>query len=225
MGETSVDQVKLGGAKRKNGHKLTCTCHICENMKNKAKRGGYSEELKKKEEYISGGSKKKNGHRKSCKCPICKNMNNSKKNRKGGMRKTRKMRGGDDSKSDEGFESDEDSESDEESESDNESESDEESESDNESDEETIDNKKGGKRKRQRGKGDRKKGNGHKPECKCPICLNMRKGKKGGQEPTDSNEVVASDNEYDSLDNLPSSGGSRKKRCKKSKCKSRRRHN
>jgi len=79
MSKTDIDEVKLGGAKRKNGHKSNCTCHICENMKNKAKRGGYQEEMQKEAEYISGGSKKKNGHRRDCKCPICKNMKNAKK--------------------------------------------------------------------------------------------------------------------------------------------------
>lgn len=79
MSKTNIDEVKLGGAKRKNGHKLDCTCHICENMKNKAKRGGYEEEVKIEEEKMMGGSKKKNGHRKDCKCPICKNMKNAKK--------------------------------------------------------------------------------------------------------------------------------------------------
>ena len=38
---------QLGGAKRKNGHKANCSCHICENMKNKAKRGGYQEDVEK----------------------------------------------------------------------------------------------------------------------------------------------------------------------------------
>ena len=79
MSKTNLDEVKLGGAKKKNGHKSNCSCHICENMKNKARRGGYTEEMEKEAEYISGGSKKKNGHRKDCKCPICKNMRNAKK--------------------------------------------------------------------------------------------------------------------------------------------------
>jgi hypothetical protein len=48
-------------------------------MKNKAKRGGYEEELEKEKEKMMGGSKKKNGHRMDCMCPICKNMRNSKK--------------------------------------------------------------------------------------------------------------------------------------------------
>ena len=74
MTKSNFDEVKLGGAKRKNGHKSTCSCHICENIKNKAKRGGYTEEMEKKAEYIRGGLKKKNGHRANCKCPICKNM-------------------------------------------------------------------------------------------------------------------------------------------------------
>jgi len=79
MSKTSVDEIKLGGAKRKNGHKSNCTCHICENMTNKAKRGGYQEELNIEQEKKMGVSKKKNGHRKDCNCPICKNMKNSKK--------------------------------------------------------------------------------------------------------------------------------------------------
>jgi hypothetical protein len=79
MSKSNIDEIKLGGARKKNGHKSNCCCHICENMKNKAKRGGYSEEMEKKAEYISGGSKKKNGHRKDCQCPICKNMKNAKK--------------------------------------------------------------------------------------------------------------------------------------------------
>jgi len=158
-----MDEVKLGGAKRKNGHKSNCSCHICENMKNKAKRGGYVEEMEREEEYISGGSKKKNGHRKDCKCPICKNMKNAKK-------------GGD-------------------------KEEENEVDFDKEETEEETDFS-GGKRK---------KGNGHKSNCKCPICKNMRKGKKGGQEPDienqmgstsseSSDETKASEGEYDELD-------------------------
>ena len=73
---TNLNAAKFGGAKRKNGHKNTCDCHICENMMAKAKRGGYQEEVDKK---MEGGSKKKNGHKKDCACPICKNMANAKK--------------------------------------------------------------------------------------------------------------------------------------------------
>ena len=70
---------QLGGAKRKNGHKANCSCHICENMKNKAKRGGYEEDVEKEQLKLMGGSKKKNGHKPNCSCPICKNMRNVKK--------------------------------------------------------------------------------------------------------------------------------------------------
>jgi hypothetical protein len=64
----------VGGAKRKNGHKATCGCHICENIMNKAKRGDY------KPKVASG---KVNGHKAECRCPICKNMM-AKKGRSGG---------------------------------------------------------------------------------------------------------------------------------------------
>jgi hypothetical protein len=74
--------IKLGGAKRKNGHKMNCHCHICENMKNKAKRGGYQADLEKEQLQMMGGSKKKNGHKPNCSCPICKNMRNVKKSGK-----------------------------------------------------------------------------------------------------------------------------------------------
>jgi hypothetical protein len=75
----NITQKMLGGARRKNGHKTTCNCHICENMRSKAKRGGYEDDYEK---IVTGGSTKKNGHKANCKCPICKNM--SKKMRKGG---------------------------------------------------------------------------------------------------------------------------------------------
>jgi hypothetical protein len=75
---------KLGGAKRKNGHKSNCTCHICENMMKKAKRGGYEEDAEKEMLKKMGGSKKKNGHKPDCMCPICKNMRNAKKTMKKG---------------------------------------------------------------------------------------------------------------------------------------------
>ena len=77
--KSSAPTAKLGGAKRKNGHKANCSCHICENMKNKAKRGGYEEDAEKEQIKLMGGSKKKNGHKPNCACPICKNMKNAKK--------------------------------------------------------------------------------------------------------------------------------------------------
>jgi hypothetical protein len=178
----------IGGAKRKNGHKHDCNCHICENIKNKAKRGGYEEDMKKHQLKRMGGSKKKNGHKPDCNCPICKNMQNSKKT-KGGK---------------------EDSDSD--------------SDSDSSSYEE--DNIGGNKKK--------KRGNGHKVSCGCPICKNMKKSKnkKGGDEPNiqegeikvdknildiTENEIPADAEEYDKLDLDDNSqavniGGKRKKR-------------
>ena len=89
----------VGGAKRKNGHKATCGCHICENIMNKAKRGDY------KPKVASG---KVNGHKTECRCPICKNMMAKKMKAKNGGaeresspdslkqvgRQTKKLRGG-----------------------------------------------------------------------------------------------------------------------------------
>jgi hypothetical protein len=77
--ESTTSVPELGGAKRKNGHKANCRCHICENMKNKAKRGGYKEDAEKAALKKMGGSKKKNGHKPNCGCPICKNMKHAKK--------------------------------------------------------------------------------------------------------------------------------------------------
>jgi hypothetical protein len=150
-----INTAKLIGGKRKNGHKLNCVCHICENMKNKARRGGYEEEVEKEQEKKMGGSKKKNGHRRDCMCPICRNMRNSKK--RGGSNlntKTKKILDEDVTEEVEGEEIMEPN--------------DEEVE---EKEKEIIRSdteRKGGKR-----------GNGHKPNCQCPICKNMRK-KKGG---------------------------------------------
>ena len=77
--KSGAPPAQLGGAKRKNGHKAFCSCHICENMKNKEKRGGYQEDAEKEKLKLMGGSKKKNGHKPDCRCPICKNMKNAKK--------------------------------------------------------------------------------------------------------------------------------------------------
>lgn len=77
--KASSPEAQLGGARRKNGHKSNCSCHICENMKRKAKRGGYQEDIEKEQLKKMGGSKKKNGHKPDCGCPICKNMKHAKK--------------------------------------------------------------------------------------------------------------------------------------------------
>ena len=73
----NTDIVKLTGGKRKNGHKMDCNCHICENMKAKAKRNGYTEDIEREKERKTG-QQKINGHKKDCECPICKNMKNAK---------------------------------------------------------------------------------------------------------------------------------------------------
>lgn len=174
--KSSAPTAQLGGAKRKNGHKANCSCHICENMKNKAKRGGYQEDAEKREMKMNGGSKKKNGHKMNCSCPICKNMKNAKK-----------RGGGEDEDSDEEMEMD----------------MDDSNEMDMNDDEDAMDrndmNMTGGK-----------KSNGHKMNCKCPICKNMKKKtRRGGQEPDIENQLIvsdedaklipASDDEYDEL--------------------------
>ena len=160
------DTAALVGGKRKNGHKMECCCHICENMTKKAKRGGYKVDAEKRMLQKMGGSKKKNGHRMDCGCPICKNMKNAKKGKKGGAKPG------------------------------------EEEIDEIVVDEETnplvveettdlIEKEVGFNPKRDPDRvqapteeeidgGRKKKGNGHKATCGCPICKNMRKSKKGG---------------------------------------------
>ena len=162
-------EAQLGGARRKNGHKSNCTCHICENMKNKAKRGGYQEDMEKEQLKKMGGSKKKNGHKPDCGCPICKNMKNVKKGKKGGNLQR--------SNSDPDV-------------------------MDVEESEEILGPS--GEIFRQRRSTDwvqeepdiydidggrKKKGNGHKANCKCPICKNMKKSKGGGEDPDIENQL------------------------------------
>jgi hypothetical protein len=80
------------------------------------------------------------------------------------------------------------------------------SDSDSSSDEETNTEMQGGRRKKK---------NRHKLHCKCPICKNMKKSKKGGEDPPDienqkgdieeggiKGETSASDAEYDNLENI-----------------------
>ena len=163
-----TDTAAVVGGKRKNGHKMDCCCHICENMTKKAKRGGYKVDAEKRMLQKMGGSKKKNGHRMDCGCPICKNMKNAKKGKKGGA-----IPGEDEIVVDET----------------------------NplvvEETTDLIEKEVGLNQKRapdwvqaptkeeiseieEIDGGRKKKGNGHKPTCGCPICKNMRKSKKGG---------------------------------------------
>jgi hypothetical protein len=236
------NEKQMGGKKRRNGHKYSCKCPICVNMKH-AKRGGDNDDrnfneyeaddkndmnnmkndnINDKEivgSQIAGNKKKSNGHKKMCTCPICKNMKN----------KSVKNLNID---KEDGLGS----------------------------------NISGGKKKSNGHKkicacpicknmkkkslkklnidkedrlgsnifGGKKKSNGHKKMCVCPICENMKK-KQGGDEGVEEsleievspekeqspeivednkNEVVADDNEYDDA-NL--SGGTRRRKGGKSK--------
>ena len=80
-----IPTAQLGGKKKKNGHKPSCACPICKNMK-KSKQGGQDNNDKVETEQnifsimqnTGGSKKKKNGHKPSCACPICTNMKHSK---------------------------------------------------------------------------------------------------------------------------------------------------
>jgi hypothetical protein len=201
---TNTDIVKLTGGKRKNGHKMDCNCHICENMKLKAKRNGYTEDIEREKERKTG-QQKINGHKKDCGCPICKNMKNakgtknvSKKNTAKGITKKsnghkldcgcpicknmKKKKGGSDEDAVVGEPTEESNKTDEpvkeDVASDDEYDAIEEKKSDpviEETKEAVIPS--GGTRKR-RGKSKGKRSNCHRPTCCCPICKNTRKGKK-----------------------------------------------
>lgn len=198
MKNIDINEIKIGGAKKKNGHKSNCGCHICENIKNKAERGGYEEEEQIEIEKMNGGSKKKNGHRINCKCPICINMKNASRTKyKKKNRMTKSKKGGGDQEH-------------------------------NEKNEENIINDKnilpieGGKRR---------KGNNHKLKCKCPICINIRKHKKGGEHTIETthltednnskNEEDANDNDYAEFENII---GGRTRKIKKKHIRKTRRH-
>ena len=172
---------QLGGRKKKNGHKANCGCPICKNMK-KTKRGGEEPEI----EFNMGG-KKKNGHKANCGCPICINMKHAKgtkrnrHNKRGGSK--RRKKGGRDEIEEEPEEVEEELENEDENEDELEDEDENEPKEDIEedSDEEMEENetnednaKEGGRKK--------KKKNGHKANCKCPICKNMKKTKRGGED-------------------------------------------
>ncbi len=169
MSDINVQSVM--GGKRKNGHKMDCTCHICQNMKNKAKRNGYKEDIQRENERKMG-KQKVNGHKKDCNCPICRNMinaKNKKTNLTGGKGKGKKSNGhklecncpicknmkkiGGDLIEDMNV-----------------------NEEGNTTEAADTDyhnlNLLGGKSKK------RRKTNGHKPNCNCPICKNMKKTRR-----------------------------------------------
>lgn len=176
--------IKFGGAKRKNGHKMNCECHICQNMKNKAKRGGYEEDAEKERLKKMGGSTKKNGHKPNCNCPICKNMRNAKKTMKAdkSSKSGKKSNGhkmnckcpicknmGKKGGSEVEATKDEYDNIDDVPKANTKSDT-------STNNTPTPDNnlQKGGLKI----KSLRKRGNGHKANCMCPICKNMRKGSK-----------------------------------------------
>jgi len=168
----------LGGGRKKksNGHKANCGCPICKNMK-KMKRGGEDPEI----EFNMGG-KKKNGHKAKCGCPICINMKHAKStkrnrhNKRGGSKRKRKG-GRDEEVEEESEEVEEIEEPEDEDQDEDEAKEDIEEDSDEEDEENEMneDNAKEGGRKK-------KKKNGHKANCKCPICKNMKKSKRGGED-------------------------------------------
>jgi hypothetical protein len=198
------DKLKGGSKKKSNGHKANCKCPICKNMK--MKKGGSMQELRPAN-FVGG--KKANGHKATCKCPICVNMKHqmaSKKNRRV-TRSKRTRRGGANGDNNNVDNVDD---------VDNEEAGNFAPQNllgqfnniDNDDDvagpaeaaavagvadagEPAEDAAQGGKKKR--------KGNGHKPNCKCPICKNM-KMKKGGadDDSSDSDSSSSSDSSSDS---------------------------
>ena len=199
--KSSAPAEMMGGAKRKNGHKSTCSCHICENMKNKARRGGYRADAQKAALKKSGGSRKKNGHSPTCGCPICKNMKNAKKSKRGGAGPypdepdIENQMGDVEEGGIKAYSHADDSSSE---------------EMPTSSSEQMPQGSAGGTRKR---RGSRKS-NGHKPGCGCTICKNMKKkSQKGGD---DVAMTPAKDEEYDEIDNVPASppqsAGTKKRR-------------
>ena len=156
--ENVVDttQTQLGGRRKKsNGHKQCCVCPICKNMKH-SKRGGSEDVEVTESEMTLNGGKKKNGHKANCGCPICINMKHAKRSRRNKQHKrrgTKKVRGGSEGDELDGTQHG----------------MDDESELDK-----TQHGMNGGRRKK-------KRSNGHKSICKCPICKNMKGCKRGGE--------------------------------------------
>jgi len=194
---TDIDNAKVIGGKRKNGHKMECKCHICENMKAKASRHGYEEDLKKEQERKMGGPQKKNGHKKDCGCPICKNMKNASgtKKNKGGTKEAKFNGRSSNGRSSNGHKPDcgcpicknmnKKSDSSKMT-SDSEIETDLSKEIEEDAEHKSPEGKKGGSRRKRgtrRSNGRSSNGrasngrasNGHRTGCSCPICKNMKK--------------------------------------------------
>ena len=232
MSEDDESQVTMGGKKKSNGHKATCKCPICKNMK--MKKGGMP--TLRPANFIGG--KKANGHKAACKCPICVNMKHqkaSKKNRRV-KRSKRTRRGGANGDSDD-EENDADNELDISGDYDNNPNPEDDNQAGNQNNveangqlfgddddvmgpadaapvaagvadaaESADDAGMGGKKK--------KKSNGHKKNCKCPICKNMKMKKGGAPDDSDSSDSDSSsdgDSSSDS-DSDTTMGGGKKKR-------------
>jgi hypothetical protein len=121
---------------------------------------------------LKGGRKKGNGHKMNCGCPICKNMRKSKK--RGGNEISNSV---EDAAIADAFVKD---------------------------DAIVYDNNKliemqGGKRKHKISS--KKRGNGHKMNCGCPICKNMRKSKKHGGTKDDNEDPDEDPDEDEFIDN------------------------
>ena len=180
-----------GGIKKKNGHKANCKCPICVNMKHAKGGAGYDVEGDDDSSTMQEGGKKSNGHKANCKCPICKNMKkNSAKNMKGGNAKNVTMKGGKKSnghkanckcpicknmKKKHGGDVDDNDMSDDDMSNDDMSNDD--MSNDDMSDSSSSSSSSDGDSPEKAMLGG-KKSNGHKANCKCPICKNMKRGKK-----------------------------------------------
>jgi hypothetical protein len=165
-------------------------CPICKNMRNAKKKGGADEEEKpyddeegKNDLAMTGGKTRKrgrgNGHKATCKCPICKNM--KKKGKKGGEEPDLENQLGDLEEG--GIKAQSIPKTTTYADTEEKVEAKEVKASDD--DYEEIDEmdlaekgeagpgvKVGGRKSKKR------RGNGHKANCMCPICKNMRKGRK-----------------------------------------------
>lgn len=169
----------VGGIRKKNGHKEKCICPICKNMKHAKGGAGYDVKSTNNLKTQTAGRKKGNGHKANCGCPICMNM-----------KKSLKKHGGNDEEETSSSDDEEETSNSDEGEETSSSDEGEETSSNDEGEETSSSNKgKNDDEKSTNILGGRKKGNGHKHNCGCPICMNMKKSKrrnitmKGGKKP------------------------------------------
>ena len=177
-----------GGIKKKNGHKDNCECPICVNIKHAKGGAGYDVDNTETSTVTqTAGKKKSNGHKANCGCPICRNMKKSgNKNitMKDGKKKSnghkancgcpicqnmKNKKGGandDEDTTSSGDSTDSNTTST--------SDSNTTSTSDSIDEEQTTSSHMLGGKTKKNGK----KSNGHKSNCKCPICQNMKRGKQ-----------------------------------------------